>query len=108
MYTLDLKPKSKIIIVKKKPKKLNLWLLTTAINSPHLIDRKDRRAVDGLGLSFENKLLAASQQWIANLTFGHKQVAVFNAQQSNPECPLQISELESDAATNQRGLIAKD
>ena len=50
-------------------------------------------------------MLAASQQRVANLTFGHEQVV---GQQSNPGCSPQISELESDAATNQRGLIAKD
>ena len=33
----------------------------------------DRREVDGLGLSFENKLLAARQGRIANLTLGHEQ-----------------------------------
>ena len=39
----------------------------------------DRREVDGLGLSFENKLLAARQRQVANLTLGHEQAVVFNA-----------------------------
>jgi hypothetical protein len=39
--------------------------------------------VDGLCLNFENELLVTRQRWGANLTLGHEQAVVFNAQQSN-------------------------
>ena len=57
----------------------------------------DRQAVDGLGLSFENELLAARQRRVANLTLGHEQAVVFNAQQSNPRRPPRTLEFPPES-----------